>query len=702
MKLLSLHIEHFGRLADFSYVFEDPLNTILAENGWGKSTLAVFLKVMFYGFDGEMKRNEEGNERLRYRPWGGGIYGGSVTFQKGDKAYRMLRIFGARKKEDTFHLYDEETGLPSSDFSEQIGEELFGIDRESFSRTVFWSQQDHETEATTMIQAKIGDVASEQDDLTSYDRAVRQLKKEIDRLSPDRASGQIRKKQDRAAVLEAEAARLPGLKQELQQSERHQKDLSDSLEEIRERRQAYTVASTAAIPAQMQAEADPALAALQAKLSASGERLEMLQRIRRSTAAQGHKEREEYLRVQRQCNRLEQDAAFSANRAAGRYRTAGLLSLAVTILFLILIALHAISLPFLAMPVLSAVCSIYCLFRSRRNDADPALVSRLEELRQEERDLHASLRSLSGRLGRAKQQILEEEKRRKDLQAEIRSRTPAARAAAIRTPSTEEIADRIAPGLTEFDRREEECRKELADARQQSEDLRQRIAESEDAAERLIKLRREIDTLRDRYEICVKTVGCLEQARGSFTARYMNPFLRSFRRHYGMLTGESAENLQTDADFHITVMSDGLPRDPSLMSEGTRDLISLCRRMAMVDAMYPGEKPFLVLDDPFSNLDDERVKGGLRFLRSASYEYQILYLTCHNHLSREDPSSQLFHRNRLHADLFRVVELLSAGFVEILRQIDLDLLVAPCDRRVQPYQAADLPALVSGLLFQFS
>ena len=558
MKLLSLHIEHFGRLADFSYVFEDPLNTILAENGWGKSTLAVFLKVMFYGFDGEMKRNEEGNERLRYRPWGGGIYGGSVTFQKGDKAYRMLRIFGARKKEDTFHLYDEETGLPSSDFSEQIGEELFGIDRESFSRTVFWSQQDHETEATTMIQAKIGDVASEQDDLTSYDRAVRQLKKEIDRLSPDRASGQIRKKQDRAAVLEAEAARLPGLKQELQQSELHQKDLSDSLEEIRERRQTYTVASTAAIPAQMQAEADPALAALQAKLSASGERLEMLQRIRRSTAAQGHKEREEYLRVQRQCDRLEQDAAFSANRAAGRYRTAGLLSLAVTILFLILIALHAISLPFLAMPVLSAVCSIYCLFKSRRYDADPALVSRLEELRQEEQDLHASLRSLSGRLGRAKQQILEEEKRRKDLQAEIRSRTPAARAAAIRTPSTEEIADRIAPGLTEFDRREEECRKELTDARQQSEDLRQRIAESEDAAERLIKLRREIDTLRDRYEICVKTVGCLEQARGSFTARYMNPFLRSFRRHYGMLTGESAENLQTDADFHITVMQRSL------------------------------------------------------------------------------------------------------------------------------------------------
>ena len=131
------------------------------------------------------------------------------------------------------------------------------------------------------------------------------------------------------------------------------------------------------------------------------------------------------------------------------------------------------------------------------------------------------------------------------------------------------------------------------------------------------------------YDTCVVTLSYLEEARNSFTSRYMNPFLRSFSRYYSMLTGESTDAVRTDADFSIAIMEEGLPRDPSLMSEGTRDLISLCRRMAMIDAMYPEEKPFLVLDDPFSNLDDERVKGGLRFLHSASLEYQILYLTCH-------------------------------------------------------------------------
>ena len=211
MKLISCHIENFGKLKDLTYYFEDDLNVLFAENGWGKSTFAAFLRVMFYGFDGENRRNEDGNERLRYRPWGGGVYGGSVTWSNGSKTYRMLRTFGARKKDDIFSLFDSETGLPSGDYTERTGEELFGIDKDSFCRTVFWSQSDHETSATTSIQAKIGDLSAQQDDLPAYDAAVKRLRKEMDRLRPDRASGLIRKKEERLAVLESDAARLPAL-----------------------------------------------------------------------------------------------------------------------------------------------------------------------------------------------------------------------------------------------------------------------------------------------------------------------------------------------------------------------------------------------------------------------------------------------------------------------------------------------------------
>lgn len=51
MKLCSLHIENFGKLSNYDHVFTDGLNVIKHENSWGKTTLATFLKAMFYGME---------------------------------------------------------------------------------------------------------------------------------------------------------------------------------------------------------------------------------------------------------------------------------------------------------------------------------------------------------------------------------------------------------------------------------------------------------------------------------------------------------------------------------------------------------------------------------------------------------------------------------------------------------------------------
>ena len=643
MKLLSCHVENFGKLSDFSYIFEEDLNVLLAENGWGKSTLAAFLKVMFYGFEGENRKSEDGNERLRYKPWNGGTYGGSVNFSKGDREYRIHRSFGMRKKEDTFLLFDDKTGLPSSDFTESVGEELFGIDRASFTRTVFWSQQDHMTEATAMIQAKIGDLTAGESDLPDYDRAIRLVQREIDRLSPDRSSGQIRKKEARASVLEAESARIPQLKRQLAETTAAHQDLAAQLDGIRRERQEWMAAERASQAAAIaegplgdvrsaSSADDSKRAVLTARLTASRKRLESLQRIRHRTAAEGHREREEYLRVKKERAREERSASLAMSRSARTLRIITASALAASLLFFVLVGTKALPLPFIAAGIILLAGGLFAAFQNvKANSGELPAAPHLEDLRQEESALRASLQRLSSRMKQMEAQIREETQSQRALKARL-DRIPASSSRSGdgstgtgRPGSAALFADELA----EFDRREEECRGQLTRAEHRTEDLRRQIRECLDSEEQLAVLRKELITLRRQYDTCVRTASFLEEARSSFNSRYMNPFLRSFRRHYGMLTGESAQDLQTNADFGISVMSEGLPRDPSLMSEGTRDLISLCRRMAMIDAMYPGEKPFLVLDDPFSNLDDERVKGGMRFLRDASLEYQILYLTCH-------------------------------------------------------------------------
>ena len=94
MQIKKIHISNFGKLHEMQMDFSEGLNVINGENGWGKSTLAAFLKAMLYGMDVTTKRSLLENERRRYKPWQGGAYGGSMEFEANGKSYRMERQQG--------------------------------------------------------------------------------------------------------------------------------------------------------------------------------------------------------------------------------------------------------------------------------------------------------------------------------------------------------------------------------------------------------------------------------------------------------------------------------------------------------------------------------------------------------------------------------------------------------------------------------
>ena len=129
MRLIECYVENFGTIHETGVSFRSGLNIILKENGTGKSTLAAFIKSMFYGLPATMKRNLDENERKKYQPWQGGNYGGWLSFSTDQKRYRIERFFGLKKSEDRFALYDLDTGLLSHDFTEEIGKELFPDER---------------------------------------------------------------------------------------------------------------------------------------------------------------------------------------------------------------------------------------------------------------------------------------------------------------------------------------------------------------------------------------------------------------------------------------------------------------------------------------------------------------------------------------------------------------------------------------------
>ncbi len=241
MKLIRLHVENFGKLHDFSYSFDKGLNILLEENGWGKSTLAAFIKAMLYGMPASSKQSLDENERKKYMPWQGGAYGGSLEFSTASGKYRIERFFCAKESGDSFALYDLATNCESHRYSSRIGEELFGIDADGFARTVYLSQ--HAVVAkgdNNSITAKLGDLLDDVDDIGSFDDAMAALEKRRKYYKMTGERGRIADIEREIANARSQIEQLSRTEEMMRQKEselsalgERAKELSASIEEVR-------------------------------------------------------------------------------------------------------------------------------------------------------------------------------------------------------------------------------------------------------------------------------------------------------------------------------------------------------------------------------------------------------------------------------------------------------------------------------------
>lgn len=202
MRLLRIQVENFGTLSQFQMDLNEGINEVIQENGWGKSTLAAFLRVMFYGLEGGRKQKLGENDRMKYQPWEQGPFGGVIEFEANGKRYICTRMFGQKEKDATFRLQDAETLLDSKDYSERLGEELFGIDRESFEKTSFIdSDAIRYRGINSAIGSKVGSV-SQTDDLGNYDVAQERMNNFLNKKSAKKKTGDLYQLEDAIKELE--------------------------------------------------------------------------------------------------------------------------------------------------------------------------------------------------------------------------------------------------------------------------------------------------------------------------------------------------------------------------------------------------------------------------------------------------------------------------------------------------------------------
>ena len=892
MKLISCYIENFGRMSDVSFTFSQGLNVICQNNGWGKSTLAAFIKAMLYGFEDEKSRDELKNERKRYKPWQGGIYGGRLEFEANGKIYVASRVFGVKEKDDRFDLRRKDTNLESNDFTSMLGEELFQLDSRSFARTVYISQSDCETYATDGINAKIGNLAEDTGDINNYETVNRNLTDLLNQMSPTRKTGSINKMRDEISRLE-ESVRagqsvgrtIDEVQERLHRQYVEQQTLKEEQTELLERQkriaaykdlqakkdryselcEAYIVRKGSMeemkkyFPGKIPEESElEKYIAESSRLSAMGETVNLyrltdaerikvqelgsmfqgevpgaeelqhmdeeikkLQEIRLELAKQqlspseqeqwevyeerfregvpNQQELEEILSGWSRCiekksvmkqkklnyetlRNVAQTGAAENNRSrGGRGRLHMAVSLICALFGVVMIVAGLLfegnpgTMLMTLVGVLLTVIGV-CLMIIGRRQASIARdkeqetadsMDGLDELRQEIEDdeifIEQMEQAVDGFLERngityyREAEILDclyslkadiraysdlDRKRNLSKERELQERYKEAAAGlqeffeqfypdkVVGQEAFSERLDELKSSCREYERLNvkqgnfteavknygrlndkledyvnalsmlpqkelggqlmeiqkrlhhlnmalqefniAKKRKQEFEQRENMESIMQVISQ-EDAGDldeingrlkeislKLEKIyqyiagyNRQLEGLRElsdsvtedegtlkalreeygdalkKYGLLEKTRDFLEQAKISFTARYTEPLKESFGKYYEMISSEGSGRFFMDANANVTVDEKGMQREPRFFSAGYRDLIGICMRMALVDAMYQADKPFVIFDDPFANLDGGKLEGALKFLEEIGENYQVLYFTCH-------------------------------------------------------------------------
>ena len=192
MKLISMHVDDFGGLHNYDYNFEEGLNVVLHDNGWGKTTMAAFLKAMLYGYDTKRSKDITENERKRYLPWQGGKYGGSLDFEAEGVRYRIYRTFGETPRFDTAKIVNLDTKTTARIPTDKIGETLFHLDASAFQRSVFINQNGLSIDgAASSIHTRLNTLVSQANDVSAYDGAISSLTQEIKVYEKTGARGQL-------------------------------------------------------------------------------------------------------------------------------------------------------------------------------------------------------------------------------------------------------------------------------------------------------------------------------------------------------------------------------------------------------------------------------------------------------------------------------------------------------------------------------
>lgn len=614
MKIISLSVASFGKLNNVNLNFRDGINVINNINGFGKTTMACFIRSMLYGLN--YIKSKGVNDVTRFAPWDSvGKFGGSMTVEHNGEIFRIERFFGSTAKHEECSVINVKTNKQIQ-LSCEVGEYFLGLTADSYDRSAYFPQEavvlssnnndNLESRLANLVENGAEDYDKVQKNLDDYRKTLKFKK------------GQGGKIFD----LTTQEYKLAAEIQAAVNAERRSEEINRRIEVIAEEKQALLKRQDS----------------LNEKANAVRKKLAQVT-LTDAEKANIDKLRELDLKLSRIPKEIEQDKAaldelekqIASVKDTVKPRVyPHFIMLFIAFVLMVAGAVLCIVLPnpwrwvVLALLIVSGIVLAAVAFTKKGAKTLPAgerdaLISDYyrvagKYLYVNDLDYNQVVKAFWRLYG--------------DYQGDVRERDALANIVKKSDGNSAELENELQAlntAITEVSNRLNGLAGEVGSLTQERKTLN---FDKITPQEQMLAVRAEKERLQRRYDVTGTVAELLQTAKDNLSSSYLPRLCARCQELLTFVTNRPYE-VVIDRLFNVKIRENGQTKSMNDFSRGIREITLLCFRLALSELLYDKQIPFVIIDDAFVNFDEENFVRATNLLKKVSEQGQVIYFTCH-------------------------------------------------------------------------
>ena len=622
MKIISVHVQDFGKLHDVKLPLNDGINVIKNSNGFGKTTMASFIRAMLYGFT---YRSSGGvKDHTRFAPWQNTRrFGGSMVVSHDGQTYRIERFFGTSKAQEMLTVTNDKTGKALDIGDVQPGEYFLGLTADSYDRSAYFPQEAVSLASNDNFDSKLANlVENSSDDYDKIQNKLREYKKSL-RHATGRG-GKICELEDRLGALHQQQREQERAKNRAAEIEKVLQEIAEEKQELLNIQQQHKrtqaelqreIAVSQPSPEQQRnaarlAELNNALSRIPPEFDSDVKACEALAKQIDNTEL--HKQQKKKgVKTMLYCG-IAAAAVGIVALVLGFVTTLGVIGYSVGSIALVLGAI--------------GIAGHFILTYAGKSQHSAVVVSR-DGLIANYMGIARKYVYVDGVEYEAVKQSLW--KMHSDYLGDVRERD--ALQNTLIEPSTnstkaEDELNQLNQSLSDIETRLNGISMQIGELTTERKNL---VFDSVAIEDELLNVTAEMAQAQTDYEVADTVSRLLAEAKDNLSSGYLPKLTARCSQLLSQIT-QGSYSVEADRNFNLKIREQGQTHDMQDFSRGIREITLLCFRVALSELLYDGTIPFIIIDDAFVNFDEDNFVRATSLLKQLSKTTQVVYFTCHN------------------------------------------------------------------------